>query len=168
MPTTVSTNARLLKLCRKLHLYFGLFVAPSLLFFAFTGALQTLSLHEAAGTSYSPPRWLEQMAQVHKNQNLEIRKREHAPAPKPAAPDPKPAAPVPPASAAPLGPPPETLSSKEHEHLPLKFFFILVSLGLFVSTGTGIFMAYKYERRGLVVTGWLLVGTAIPLLLLRF
>ena len=33
-----------LKLFRTLHLYIGTFIAPALLFFAFTGALQTFSL----------------------------------------------------------------------------------------------------------------------------
>ena len=34
----------LLRVLRKMHLYLGVFTAPALLFFAFTGALQTFSL----------------------------------------------------------------------------------------------------------------------------
>jgi len=44
------------KLLRMLHLYLGVFAAPALLFFAFTGGLQTFSLHETTrGSSYTPP-----------------------------------------------------------------------------------------------------------------
>jgi len=38
----MSASHKLLKYLRLLHLYTGVFIAPALLFFAFTGALQTL------------------------------------------------------------------------------------------------------------------------------
>ena len=34
-----------LKIVRLTHLYLGVFIAPAIVFFAFTGALQTLSFH---------------------------------------------------------------------------------------------------------------------------
>ena len=50
----------------------------------------------------------------------------------------------------------------------MKIFFLLVAIGLFVSTLTGVTMAYKYNRSKVVVTSLLLAGIIIPLLLLRF
>jgi hypothetical protein len=50
----------------------------------------------------------------------------------------------------------------------MKIFFLLVSAGLFVSTLTGIIMAYIYNRNKLVVTALLLAGILIPLALLPF
>jgi uncharacterized iron-regulated membrane protein len=39
---------------RRWHSYIGLFIAPSVLFFSLTGAVQLFSLHEAHG-KYQPP-----------------------------------------------------------------------------------------------------------------
>jgi hypothetical protein len=54
------------------------------------------------------------------------------------------------------------------KHLPMKIFFLLVSLGLFTSTITGLYMAYKYGGSEVVVTVWLVAGIVIPLILLNF
>ena len=160
-------GATALRNARKIHLYFGLFIAPALLFFAFTGAVQTLSLHESAGTSYTPPGWLERLGQLHKDQNVAAREPRppatggSALARKEGAPTVATALAAPPRS-------PVTLASKEREHLPEKVFFLLVSLGLFTSTLTGIFMAYKYGRSRMLLTALLLAGIVIPLALLAF
>ena len=50
--------------------------------------------------------------------------------------------------------------------LPLKIFFLLVSLGLVSSTGTGIYMAFKYRREPLLILGLLFAGALIPVVLL--
>jgi hypothetical protein len=56
---------------RQIHLYLGCFFAPLLAFFAFTGILQTLTLHEAhKGETYQPPAWIKSLALVHKDQHL--------------------------------------------------------------------------------------------------
>ena len=198
-----ASSAQTLRLLRQLHLYFGLFITPALLFFAFTGAVQTLSLHEAAGTSYKPPNALAVWAQIHKNQTWQLPAR-RLPPPRqnqpgananagaaaepgePASPAASPgggagasqksqgagpkvsAAPSPTASTPAASRKPETLSAKQKQHLPLKLFFLLVSLGLFSSTLTGIYMAYKYNRNKLLVTGLLLAGAIVPLALLPF
>ncbi len=49
------------------HMYIGILIAPSVLFFALTGALQIFSLHEAHG-SYVPPPLLEKLRRMHKDQ----------------------------------------------------------------------------------------------------
>src|ERR1700693_2480250 len=68
-PGRAATRASLLKLGRQLHLYIGVFSAPALLFFAFSGALQTFSLHQAEpGSNYKPPKWIAFMGEIHKRQ----------------------------------------------------------------------------------------------------
>lgn len=175
MSTTLVSTAPLkkrksrttLRLFRKIHLYFGLFISPALLFFALTGAVQTLSLHEAAGSSYKPPAWLAELGQLHKKQTtvMPVRKApeggggheggrgEHGDR-------------VTAQSSAPQQP--QTLIGKQMQHLPMKIFFLLVSLGLFTSTVTGIYMSYKYDRNTALVTGVLLAGVVVPALLLKF
>jgi hypothetical protein len=155
-------SADTLRLFRKIHLYFGLFITPALLFFAFTGSMQTLSLHEAAGSSYRPPHWLAELGQLHKKQTLILPERKP-----PALTDHKPAHSQAAASPQATSAQPVTLESKQLQHLPLKIFFLVVALGLFISTLTGIYMAYKYERRRLLVFGTLLAGILVPLLLLK-
>ncbi|MES2393272.1 MAG: PepSY domain-containing protein [Acidobacteriota bacterium] len=167
------TSASLLKLLRQTHLYIGVFISPALLFFAFTGALQTLSLHEGSqGSSYKTPTWIATLAQIHKNQTDIIRKRPSTP--KPTSPDdatkphkqqpsPEAAAPAPPTQPLPTLP-----TDKWHQHLPLKLFFLLVTLGLFTSTLTGLYMAWKYNRSKLAVITLFLAGIFIPLILLKF
>ena len=160
-----------LKLIRKIHLYMGVFTAPALLFFALTGALQTFSLHETTrGSDYKPPAWAVTLGQLHKKQTTELPPRRSSPPPSDKGASDKarvgtPATTVkaPAATAAPITPAP-----KERSHLPMKIFFLLVAIGLFVSTLTGVTMAYKYNRSKVVVTSLLLAGIIIPLLLLRF
>lgn len=156
----MSVNA--LKLFRKTHLYFGLFISPALLFFAFTGAVQTLSLHEAAGSSYKPPAVLAELGQIHKKQTAVMPVRK--------APDPAREGGHGDHAAAQAAPAQQTvtLASKEKQHLPLKIFFLVVALGLLTSTTTGIYMSYKYERNKLLVTGAIVTGVLVPLVLLKF
>ncbi|HEX4156735.1 MAG TPA: PepSY domain-containing protein [Acidobacteriaceae bacterium] len=154
-----------LRLFRKTHLYFGLFIAPALLFFAFTGSMQTLSLHEAAGRSYAPPHWLAELSQLHKKQTLVLpQRRTPPPAAAESAGRPKQ---LHDAASPAAAQPPVTLEAKQLQHLPMKIFFLVVALGLFSSTLTGIYMAYTYERSRIAVSGTLLAGVLVPLLLLK-
>ncbi len=209
----------LLQLSRKIHLYFGLFISPALLFFAVTGAYQTLGLHEPS-SNYKPPTVLAELAQIHKKQtNVTQVRRTGGPegagrpdsnrvtekstevgaetegkggpgdvsshgkhsqngserfrgaassfltgaAQTPGGPATGGSGPGPGG-----GRPPQTLQAKQKQHLPLKIFFVVVSFGLLLSTLTGTYMAYRYERNKLLVTGLLIAGVVIPLLLLRF
>src|SRR3977135_3574218 len=69
----MSTAHKILKYVRLTHLYLGVFIAPALLFFAFTGALQTFSFHETTrGSSYKPPAWIVTPAQTHKTQTMAV------------------------------------------------------------------------------------------------
>jgi hypothetical protein len=156
MPAQVS----ILKILRQTHLYLGIFIAPAILFFAFTGALQTFSLHEnAKDGSYKPSRWIVILAQIHKKQTMQI------PPPKvqtSAASQPdgrhkteRPANPV------------ETPNPPGHSPLPLKIFFLVVSVGLFASTFSGLYMSYKYSRSKLLVGALFLAGIVVPIVLMR-
>ena len=167
----MSSSHKVLKYLRLLHLYTGVFIAPALLFFAFTGALQTFSLHETTrGSSYKPPAWAVMLAQIHKKQTPIV------PVRKPAPPDKESARAAPekaqPSSTtqAPAESPKSTSEAapKSHNALPLKCFFLLVSIGLFVSTLSGLYMSYKYIRNRRLITVILLGGIIIPVLLTIF
>jgi hypothetical protein len=160
MPTKSST----LKLFRQIHLYFGVFISPAILFFAITGALQTFSLHETTkGSDYKPPTWLVKLGQLHKKQTLVVPVRRPQP---PAAAPAKATDASTPAASKPLLP--DAIAPKPKNLLPMKLFFLLVSIGLVISTFTGIYMAYKYNRNKSWVTGLLVAGVVVPLLLLLF
>jgi hypothetical protein len=155
----MSSSHKLLKVARQVHLYIGIFISPALLFFALTGALQTFSLHETTrGSDYKPPTWIATLAQLHKKQTTTIPVRKQRP------PD-----------AAPRVDKPDKLSNSQpnpeqpqKSHLPLKIFFLLVAVGLFTSTLTGLTMAYLYSRNRILITAVLIAGLLIPLLLLPF
>lgn len=181
---------------RYTHLYLGVFIAPALLFFAFTGALQTFSLHETIrGSSYKPPAWIATLAQIHKKQTMTIPAR-RLPPPTPQAAGPgsdKPGSDKPGSGKSGSGKPdpgrpdfgrpdsgrpdfgkqgrmeqaqPSALLAKPHNPLPLKLFFLLVSIGLFISTLSGLYMSYRYSRNRTVITGLLIAGVVIPIALL--
>ncbi len=168
--TIMSSSHRFLKYFRLIHLYTGVFIAPALLFFAFTGALQSFSLHETTrGSSYKPPAWAVMLAQIHKKQTPVV------PIRKPPPPDKQADKGTPEKSsttsqATPVEAPKaigET-ASKSHNPLPLKCFFLLVSVGLFVSTLSGLYMSYKYIRNRRLITVILLGGIIFPVLLTVF
>jgi hypothetical protein len=60
-----------LKLFRKVHLYLGCFFAPLLVIFIASGVLQTFDLHQQKkNNSYTPPAWVETIAQLHQHQRV--------------------------------------------------------------------------------------------------
>ncbi len=170
--TIMSSSHRFLKYFRLIHLYTGVFIAPALLFFAFTGALQTFSLHETTrGSSYKPPAWAVTLGQIHKKQTPVVPVRKPPPPDKQADKGtPEKAQPSTTSQPAPVEAPKPTgeAASKSHNPLPLKCFFLLVSIGLFVSTLTGLYMSYKYLRNRRLITVILLCGIVFPVLLTVF
>ena len=183
-------NHRLLKFLRAAHLYLGVFTAPALLFFAFTGALQTFGLHEGArGSDYKPPAWLEAMAHLHKKQSLEVPVRRAAPgaSTKGAAVHDSNkrdsgdsqrramaavAASV--ASTAHSGDADtkareqgdRTSGAPKRNLLPMRIYFALVAASLFLSTLTGLYMATRMSRSMRRIAATFAVGVVVPLLLL--
>ena len=145
---------------RQIHLYLGVFCAPAILFFAFTGALQSFGLNDRAPDgSYTPPHWVSVLAQIHKKQSAQLPQRK----------------PSPPAQVASAGPAPakrvevlvsNTPTQRPHHPLPERMFFLVVCLSLAASTITGIWMSWKYKRNALVVAGLIVAGAVIPVVLL--
>lgn len=142
---------------RKLHHYVGVFLAPAILFFAFSGAVQTFSLHEDKGWGgQPPPAWLAWMASVHKDQTLP-----HAKPPKPAA--------KPDAAAAKHA---DDHADDHHEGshgpspVPLKIFVLLLAIGLITSTLLGLTIALTNRAMRRTSILLLAAGTVLPLLLL--
>jgi hypothetical protein len=165
----MSSSHKFLKYLRQIHLYTGVFIAPALLFFAFTGALQTFNLHQTTrGSSYKPPAWAVILAEIHKRQTPVIPAKKTAPPDKPAnktAPDmtqpsAAPSQPAPAEAPKPTG----EAAPKSHNPLPLKYFFLLVSIGLFASTLSGLYMSYKYIRNKRLITAMLVAGVIVPIL----
>ena len=139
---------------RAAHLYLGALFAPALLYLAFTGGLQVLTLHKAA-PGYTPPAWMVTLANVHKRQTPAAKADDvdpalaAAPAKKKgphAAHLPKPAAPP-----MPLG------------QVLLKGFALAASVSLVVSTLTGLYLGFRFTRRPRLVAALVLAGVAAPL-----
>lgn len=139
---------------RQLHLYLGTFFAPSILFFSFTGSIQLLGVHQARPGGYQPSVWVAKLAEIHKHQSLA------APSNRSPMMDRKKPPFDPERALGPGGPP-----AGMRPNLALKGFFLLMSIGLFVTTCLGIYMSFKYNRTR-VVWGFLIAGTALPGLLL--
>lgn len=159
----MATAYRWLKSFRTLHLYFGVFTAPALLFLAFTGALQSVNLHEAArGGDYKPPAWIASLAHMHKKQSFEVPVKRAPPKPVVANTDA-----VPNAGAA-VRANDKSSSAPEGNPWPMKIFFVLVSLSLILSTITGVCMGWRYTRNRRRYGAALAAGVVVPALLLLF
>lgn len=157
-------------LIRQLHLWIGMLIAPSVLIFAFSGALQIFRLHEGH-TGYTPPSIIEKLGRLHKDQVFSIAKKqparsgpavedhdhEHEDAAAAVAPS-APAAVAAPAEKPRPGP---TLSKRL-----LQWFFTLVSVGLFVSTLFGIWMGVAVSRWKLSARWLLAAGVVVPIVLI--
>jgi len=147
---------------RQFHAYLGAFIAPSILFFAATGALQLFSLHEAHG-SYQPPLLIEKLSAVHKDQRFWVKA--------------EPAEPAEPAAKGAPGEAAEHVDADHHHHdhagaphpgrsRVLKWMFLVVAGGLILSTCLGLWMALTYSRRKGVIWALLILGGALPVLIL--
>lgn len=156
----------LLRLTRTVHLYVGAFITPALLFFAFTGALQTFSLHETTrGSSYKPPSWAVVLGQIHKKQTSIV------PVRRPPPPGGEKSAGEKPAGSSALSSKPAdraapgTAPEPKSHPLPLKIFFLIVAVGLFTSTLSGVYMSYKYAGNKSLITALLIAGAILPVIL---
>jgi hypothetical protein len=142
---------------RRWHAYLGLLIAPSVLFFSLTGALQLFSLHEAHG-SYQPTALVEKLSSVHKDQEFAL--GHHGPGPQ------KPAAAQPDVAVAPAAARDDKGQKAEMSKTLLKWYFLLVAVALTTSTSFGIWMGLTQLRRGPIAWTLLIVGTIAPVALL--
>lgn len=135
------------------HTYLGMLIAPSVLFFALTGALQIFSLHESHG-AYQPFPLVEKLGMLHKDQVF-ARKERHEPKP----------------ASAQEGQPPPPDDDDDHVSLGtlvLKWFFLLVAAGLTSSTVLGLWIGLTHLRHKRVALGLLAVGIVLPVALVVF
>lgn len=152
-PARRSNPALLQRRVRDVHLYLGLLIAPSVLFFAATGAVQLFGWHEReAGRDYTPPPIVERLAMAHKKQAFTLPRRR---------PPPKPEAGGGAGARAPSPAQPTPLNVEL-----LKWFFLVVSLGLIVSTCLGLWLGLRFARNRRLAWGLLIAGVVIPILLL--
>jgi hypothetical protein len=154
MNMTINTSIR------RWHSYIGCFMAPSVLFFALTGALQLFSLHEAHG-QYQPAPIVEKLSSVHKDQVFAF--GDHH-----AQPDAVHEVAKSEADAAPASPANDHADGDKSgiATFLLKGFFLLIALCLALSTTFGLWIGLSQPNRKRI--SWLLVisGTLIPLGLL--
>ena len=160
---------------RQWHTMIGVFIAPSIMFFALTGIVQLFSLHEARA-GYQPPALIEGLGSVHKDQIFRVKPVRPAPAAGAAAADHHDdadadhdhdhadadhdhaaAAPADHGAAKPKGQPIKVYA--------LKWLFTFVALGLLTSTGLGLWMALSYGRNKRVLWVLLAAGVVLPVLL---
>ncbi|QUD89356.1 hypothetical protein [Phenylobacterium montanum] len=143
-------------LIRRIHNLAGVFFAPAILFFAFTGALQTLGLHEHRGPGpYQPPQWIKVIASVHKDQVL--------PKPKPEAHEHE-QAPNPDADHHPAGHDDDDDSGPNP--WPLKIFVLGLAIALVTNSVLGVWMAYRAPMTRRLSMILLAAGAVLPPLLL--
>lgn len=154
-----------MRLARQLHLYFGVFFAPSIIFFAFTGFLQTYSWHEGANAQ----RWIVALENVHTHQRMPPQ-----PAATPAPPAAAPAAASTPAPSTSLAAattgaaqanqavPARPAPPRRKRSAPLRAFMGFMAVGLIGSSLVGIWMGYQLRQPG-VVSALLFAGTLIPI-----
>lgn len=143
----------MVKASRKLHLWIGLLFAPTILFFALSGAFQVFGLHESDGGQPAPA-WIAKLAEIHKEQSISPLPERRPPRAAPQAED-KPAA----ATAA-----KPTERTQPHRSIALMIWFAALALGLFASTGFGVYMAFAYKRDRVTVVGLLAAGVILPIL----
>jgi hypothetical protein len=142
-----------MKNIRLLHRYMGLFFSPAILFFTFSGVLQTFNLHQQnRSTGYVPAAWVVEMAQIHKKQTSSVSKEKS----KPTSPEGTLRDPV-------AQKVEKAAPSPRNTALPLKCFVLVMSVGLFASTLLGIYMAFRYGGKRRIVWGMLIGGTLLPI-----
>lgn len=135
---------------RQWHLYLGLFFAPMLLLFAFSGALQVFRLNEDKGYGGPPPVWMVWIAAIHKNQAPPREKPADQAASKPHAPADKQRSPV-----------------AKGNSLPLKILATIMAASLALSTLLGILIALNNRATRWTGIVLLIAGTALPIVLLK-
>ena len=152
------SNPALSRLIREAHLYLGVLFAPTIVFFALTGALQLFGLHEASRDgSYTPAPLIERLGQVHIHQRYAAKPgRPEGPRPPRAAASAPQASPATAAPAAPGAAPPK-------QHPGAKWF---TALGLTITALLGLRMGLTRLRQRTLAWGLFGLGVLLPILLL--
>jgi hypothetical protein len=164
-PAASASTARLQRRIRDFHLYLSMLFAPSLLFFALTGALQLFDLHESRpGASFDPPALLQELGMFHKKQVFTLPRRRGQRPPQ-AGQNGADAVPAAPGEAFPAKPAGDELG-KSWKPLALKVFFLFASIALAISTCLGIWIGVRPGRNRRLAWSLLVTGAVVPVLLL--
>ena len=133
---------------RRIHYYAGVFFAPTIIFFAFTGVLQVFKLHESyREIPGAQGDWIAWMSQVHKESAL-----------------------IPPKVAPPKAPPREGVAPsapQPERSSPFKWFAALMGISLIGASLAGLWIAYNYPKRRRSFFTALLTGMVLPIVLLQ-
>ncbi len=140
---------------RDLHLYLAVFFAPSILFFALTGAVQLFGLHESHGTTYRPPSVIEKLSQVHIHQRYAL---------KPVRPRPPAAKPTDAAASAAKSAPPKP-QEKKASTLAIQIFFLGTAVGLTLASLLGLWIGLTQGRLRKVSAVLAVLGVIAPIVL---
>ncbi len=132
----------------------AIFTAPSILFFALTGALQLFDLHEPH-PGYQPPVLIEKLGRLHKDQVFARDDRHPGDvADRPVNAASGNAEAIAPAMAADTG---DSMSTSM-----LKWFFLFVTLVLALTTGFGLWLGLRYSSRKRLSWFLLAFGLMLP------
>jgi hypothetical protein len=138
-----------LGLVRQVHVYISVFVAPSLLFFALTGALQTFRIPDEK----QAPVVIQKLARLHKDDVFAVK-------------PPRPKRPEAAGARARAEKPPEAAPQPALATTAMKWFFTAISIGIATTTLLGLWMALAHGRRKALIWLVLLAGAAAPVLIL--
>lgn len=144
---TAMYRSSIVKTLKVVHRYLGLFFAPAIIFFALSGAMQTLGLHNVTqGSSYLTARWIVQMAQIHKKQTLAIPSTKRK------------------TSENDSGGVPDNFAKKRTTDAKraLKLFVVFMSAALMITTFLGIIMASMYGGDRRIAALVLVAGILFP------
>lgn len=150
---------------RQLHLWVAVFSAPSIIFFAATGTIQVLGLHEASrdGT-YRPAPIVEKLSQVHIHQRFAEPPRPPAPRAQGARTGRSDGAATRPAAD---GQPNRRRGPSLGTQLA-KWFFAAAAIGLVTSSLLGVWIATTQSRDKRLAWILLAIGAVVPVLALAF
>ena len=148
---------------RQLHLSLAVFSAPSIIFFAATGAIQVLGLHEASRDGiYRPAPIVEKLSQVHIHQRFAEPPRR----PEPALARAKASGAEAPPARPPAGQPAATRRGPPLATRFAKWFFATAAGSLVASALLGVWIATTQVRERRLVWILLGLGALVPLLAL--
>ena len=141
---------------RLAHWYAGVFFAPTIIFFAFSGVLQVFKLHESyRQVPGAQGDWIAWMSQVHKEGSL------IPPRPAPAKAAPRPAVvPLAPGAEPPKG-------EKRERSSAFKWFAALMGVSLIGAALAGLWIAFNYPKRRRAFYATLGAGILLPIILLQ-
>ena len=140
-----------MKTARLIHFYLGVFFAPLVLFFAFSGILQVFKLHEAyRERPGSQGDWIAWFGQFHKEQAWIPPKARAAPA----------------KAAPPKDAPSDPPRVEKERSLFMMWFVALMGASLAATTLLGLYMGFNYpsRRKGFLIA--LALGIVVPLALM--